>query len=97
MKENPLEMTKKFMTKSKVQALFDQLEYFLISNTTEIAIVNLVLKSVILTTLKIFIVPPMGSCLSSGIIRMPQLYANFVEEQYMSVFAIALPYTNPFK
>lgn len=33
----------------------------------------------------------------SGLIRLPQLYANFVEEQYMSVFAIALPYTNPFK
>lgn len=32
-----------------------------------------------------------------GIVRIPQLYANFVEEQYMSVFAIALPYTNPFK
>ncbi|CAH1794876.1 unnamed protein product [Owenia fusiformis] len=33
----------------------------------------------------------------SNLIRVPKLYANFVEEQYMSVFAIALPYTNPFK
>ncbi|KAI8479323.1 Tuberous sclerosis 2-like protein [Branchiostoma belcheri] len=33
----------------------------------------------------------------SGLIRLPHLYANFVEEQYMSIFAIALPYTNPFK
>ena len=33
----------------------------------------------------------------SGLIRIPNLYANFVEEQYKSIFAIALPYTNPFK
>ncbi|XP_071106055.1 tuberin-like isoform X2 [Haliotis cracherodii] len=33
----------------------------------------------------------------SSIVRLPNLYANFVEDQYMSVFAIALPYTNPFK
>ena len=33
----------------------------------------------------------------AGIVRVPKLYANFVEDQYMSVFAIALPYTNPFK
>ncbi|GFO23355.1 tuberin, partial [Plakobranchus ocellatus] len=32
-----------------------------------------------------------------SIVRVPKLYANFVEDQYMSVFAIALPYTNPFK
>uniref|UniRef100_A0A8C2ILL4 Tuberin n=1 Tax=Cyprinus carpio TaxID=7962 RepID=A0A8C2ILL4_CYPCA len=28
---------------------------------------------------------------------LPQLYANFVAEQYVSVFAISLPYTNPSK
>ncbi|XP_064629998.1 tuberin-like isoform X3 [Lineus longissimus] len=33
----------------------------------------------------------------SSLIRLPKLYTNFVEEQYMSIFAIALPYTNPFK
>ena len=33
----------------------------------------------------------------TGIVRIPQLYANFIEAQYRSVFAIALPYTNPFK
>lgn len=38
-----------------------------------------------------------GNILLPGLIRLPQLYMNFVEEQYMSVFAIALPYTNPFK
>ncbi|XP_014675180.1 PREDICTED: tuberin-like [Priapulus caudatus] len=31
------------------------------------------------------------------LIHLPRLYANFVEEQYMSVFAIAAPYTNPAK
>ena len=34
---------------------------------------------------------------STGIVRLPKMYANFVEDEYMSVFAIALPYTNPFK
>lgn len=29
--------------------------------------------------------------------RLPKVFANFVGDQYMSVFAIALPYTNPFK
>ncbi|XP_052788101.1 tuberin-like isoform X2 [Mya arenaria] len=33
----------------------------------------------------------------SSIVRLPKMYANFVEEQYMCIFAIALPYTNPFK
>jgi tuberous sclerosis protein 2 len=33
----------------------------------------------------------------STLVRIPRLYANFVEDQYLSIFAIALPYTNPFK
>ncbi|XP_055937007.1 tuberin-like isoform X2 [Argiope bruennichi] len=33
----------------------------------------------------------------SNLIRLPDLYVSFVEDQYMSIFAIALPYTNPFK
>lgn len=33
----------------------------------------------------------------SNLIRLPPLYISFVEDQYMSIFAIALPYTNPFK
>ena len=36
-------------------------------------------------------------CFWTGIVRIPRMYANFVEEEYRSVFAIALPYTNPFK
>ncbi|KAF0037705.1 hypothetical protein F2P81_010579 [Scophthalmus maximus] len=31
----------------------------------------------------------------STLVRLPHLYANFVAEQYVSVFAISLPYTNP--
>ncbi|XP_063961204.1 tuberin-like isoform X1 [Lytechinus pictus] len=33
----------------------------------------------------------------SSLIWFPQLYANFVESEYMSIFAVALHYTNPFK
>ncbi|XP_043945122.1 tuberin isoform X2 [Protopterus annectens] len=33
----------------------------------------------------------------STLVRLPHLYANFVAEHYVSVFAISLPYTNPFK
>ncbi len=33
----------------------------------------------------------------SALVRLPHLYANFVAEQYISVFAISLPYTNPSK
>ncbi|XP_013385066.2 tuberin [Lingula anatina] len=33
----------------------------------------------------------------SNLINIPKLYSNFVEDHYRSVFAIALPYTNPFK
>ncbi|XP_029838078.2 tuberin isoform X1 [Ixodes scapularis] len=33
----------------------------------------------------------------SNLIRIPQLYVSFVEEQYRKIFAIALPYTNPVK
>lgn len=33
----------------------------------------------------------------STLTRLPKVYANFVGDQYMSVFAITLPYTNPFK
>ena len=31
----------------------------------------------------------------STLVRLPKLFSNFVEDQYLSVFAIALPYTNP--
>ncbi|CAH2211375.1 jg22687 [Pararge aegeria aegeria] len=31
----------------------------------------------------------------STLTRLPRVFASFVEDQYMSVFAILLPYTNP--
>ncbi|XP_069590695.1 tuberin isoform X4 [Ranitomeya imitator] len=31
----------------------------------------------------------------STLVRLPHLYGNFAAEQYVSVFAISLPYTNP--
>ena len=33
----------------------------------------------------------------AGLIHLPELYSNFVEGDYKSIFAVALPYTNPFK
>ncbi|KAG8433275.1 hypothetical protein GDO86_017530 [Hymenochirus boettgeri] len=33
----------------------------------------------------------------STLVRLPHLYANFAAEQYVSMFAISLPYTNPSK
>nr|CAH7730250.1 unnamed protein product [Callosobruchus chinensis] len=33
----------------------------------------------------------------STLTQLPMVYANFVADQYMAVFAISLPYTNPFK
>ncbi|KAK6623829.1 hypothetical protein RUM44_010685 [Polyplax serrata] len=33
----------------------------------------------------------------STLTSLPKVFASFVGDQYMSVFAIALPYTNPFK
>ncbi|KAG7209739.1 hypothetical protein KM043_011368 [Ampulex compressa] len=33
----------------------------------------------------------------STLTRLPKVFASFIADQYMSVFAILLPYTNPFK
>ncbi|CAG7833459.1 unnamed protein product [Allacma fusca] len=33
----------------------------------------------------------------STLIHLPRIFASFVQDQYMAIFAIALPYTNPFK
>ncbi|XP_046387021.1 tuberin [Ischnura elegans] len=33
----------------------------------------------------------------STLTRLPKVFASFVGDQYLSIFAIALPYTNPFK
>ena len=34
---------------------------------------------------------------SEGLVHLPHLYASFQDSQYKSVFAISLPYTDPFK
>lgn len=36
-------------------------------------------------------------CTFSVLSRLPKVFSNFVADQYMAVFAITLPYTNPFK
>lgn len=33
----------------------------------------------------------------SALTQLPMVYSNFVSDQYMALFAIALPYTNPFR
>lgn len=35
--------------------------------------------------------------LVAALTRLPKVFASFIGDQYMSVFAILLPYTNPFK
>ncbi|KAG0439749.1 hypothetical protein HPB47_016542 [Ixodes persulcatus] len=40
---------------------------------------------------------PLSRPRTPDLIRIPQLYVSFVEEQYRKIFAIALPYTNPVK
>ena len=41
---------------------------------------------------------PSALCLGvAALARLPHLYRNFAAEQYASVFAISLPYTNPSK
>ena len=42
------------------------------------------------------IATPMLEFLST-LIRLPDLFSSFTDTHYMSVFAIALPFTNPFK
>ena len=40
---------------------------------------------------------PSLALLAAALARLPHLYRNFAAEQYASVFAISLPYTNPSK
>ncbi|XP_059490501.1 tuberin isoform X2 [Neocloeon triangulifer] len=44
----------------------------------------------------VFMAIPMLEFLST-LTRLPKVFGSFVYDQYLSVFAIALPYTNPFK
>ncbi|XP_075230715.1 TSC complex subunit tuberin isoform X2 [Lycorma delicatula] len=47
-------------------------------------------------TATVYIAIPMLEFLST-LTRLPKVFSSFVGDQYMSVFAISLPYTNPFK
>ncbi|XP_022103490.1 tuberin-like [Acanthaster planci] len=59
-----------------------------------------ILPSIILEMSKMSATPNMAIPVLeflSSLIWFPHLYASFVENQYMSIFAVALHYTNPFK
>ncbi|XP_039314149.1 tuberin isoform X1 [Solenopsis invicta] len=61
---------------------------------------NKLLSEVLLNLSKIsatvYIAIPIIEFLST-LTRLPKVFASFIGDQYMSVFAILLPYTNPFK
>lgn len=61
---------------------------------------NKLLSEVLLNLSKIsatvYIAIPILEFLST-LTRLPKVFASFIGDQYMSVFAISLPYTNPFK
>ncbi|XP_038058921.1 tuberin-like [Patiria miniata] len=59
-----------------------------------------ILPSIILEMSKMSATPNMAIPVLeflSSLIWFPHLYTSFVENQYMSIFAVALHYTNPFK
>ncbi|XP_020281635.1 tuberin [Pseudomyrmex gracilis] len=63
-------------------------------------VMNKLLPEVLLNLSKIsatvYIAIPILEFLST-LTRLPKVFASFIGDQYMSVFAISLPYTNPFK
>ncbi|XP_074649402.1 tuberin-like [Tubulanus polymorphus] len=103
----------KFLDKSKQIDLVGCLKFGLVSKCAKICVSTLTVctlemhdimvrqVSAVLVRLSqisatVSMASPMLEFLSS-LIRLPKLYANFVGKEYMSIFAIALPYTNPFK
>lgn len=102
-----------FLGRTSMRDLVKCLEFGLVSKCAKICVTTLricslemkelmmrMLPSVLLSLTKISATISMAIpvlAFLSSIVRVPKLYANFVEDQYMSVFAIALPYTNPFK
>ncbi|CAL1542795.1 unnamed protein product [Lymnaea stagnalis] len=101
------------LDKSRLKELVNCLEFGLVSKCAKICVTTLRICSLEMKELMMRMLPSVLLSLSkisatismaipvlaflSSIVRIPKLYANFVEDQYMSVFAIALPYTNPFK
>ncbi|XP_059139623.1 tuberin-like isoform X2 [Physella acuta] len=102
-----------YLDKSRLKELVNCLEFGLVSKCAKICVTTLRICSLEMKELMMRMLPSVLLSLSkisatiamaipvlaflSSIVRIPKLYANFVEDQYMSVFAIALPYTNPFK
>ncbi|XP_025084814.1 tuberin-like isoform X2 [Pomacea canaliculata] len=102
-----------FLDKNKQYEVVKCLEFGLVSGVAKVCVTTLricslemqdlmmrLLPSILLSLTKIAATMAMAIpvlAFLSGLVRLPQLYANFVENEYMSVFAIALPYTNPFK
>ncbi|BFZ02892.1 hypothetical protein BsWGS_05930 [Bradybaena similaris] len=101
------------LDKVRLKELVNCLEFGLVSKCAKICVTTLRICSLEMKELMMRMLPSVLLNLSkisatismaipvlaflSSIVRIPKLYANFVEDQYMSVFAIALPYTNPFK
>ncbi|KAH9503979.1 Tuberous sclerosis 2-like protein [Bulinus truncatus] len=102
-----------YLDKHRLRELVNCLEFGLVSKCAKICVTTLRICSLEMKELMMRMLPSVLLSLSkisatiamaipvlaflSSIVRIPELYANFVEDQYMSVFAIALPYTNPFK
>ncbi|XP_035825381.1 tuberin isoform X2 [Aplysia californica] len=102
-----------YLDKTRQRELVNCLEFGLVSKCAKICVTTLRICSLEMKELMMRMLPAVLLSLSkisatismaipvlaflSSIVRIPKLYANFVEDQYMSVFAIALPYTNPFK
>ncbi|KAK3091724.1 hypothetical protein FSP39_022166 [Pinctada imbricata] len=103
----------KYLDRAKQRELIKCLEFGLVSKcakicTNSLRICTLEMQEVMMRSLPsvllqlskisatVYMAIPVLAFLSS-IVRLPKMYANFVEDEYMSVFAIALPYTNPFK
>ncbi|KAK0049216.1 tuberin [Biomphalaria pfeifferi] len=102
-----------YLDKHRLKELVNCLEFGLVSKCAKVCVTTLRICSLEMKELMMRMLPAVLLSLSkisatismaipvlaflSSIVRIPELYANFVEDQYMSVFAIALPYTNPFK
>ncbi|KAK7507156.1 hypothetical protein BaRGS_00001091 [Batillaria attramentaria] len=101
------------MDKNRQREMVKCLEFGLVTGVAKVCVTSLRICSLEIQDLMMRMLPSVLLSLSkitatismaipvlaflSSIVRLPKLYANFVEEQYMSVYAIAIPYTNPFK
>ncbi|XP_002740570.2 tuberin-like [Saccoglossus kowalevskii] len=102
-----------YLDQNRQTALVESLEHGLVSKCAQLCVKALTLCTIEMQTIMVRLMPSMLLKLShisatkmvaipmieflSSLTRLPRLYASFNEDQYMSIFAIALPYTNPFK